>query len=209
MSTVRFRAVCTTYDWASPEGLASFSFAVGVEETTSTPLRCESHWFWPVMVQGEQWKAHCAWCECVSLRGVERGNISVNCYDLEGRRYGLGVDSNWLWTCMLNRGCDIPSYCVNCWTIKGMIVVAKVCDGKDSLFVCMYAGVIILTDRLGTAFVPLLERNCALDRRMCQFIQMVCWLLVDSFRIEQQVGNDLFGVCVLLEFAIHLVVSWL
>jgi hypothetical protein len=39
-------------------------------------------------------------------------------YNLEGRRYRLGVDSNWLWTYMLNRGwgwfsCNIPSYCVN------------------------------------------------------------------------------------------------
>jgi hypothetical protein len=51
-----------------------------------------------------------------------------------------------------------------------MIVVAKVCDGKDSLFVCMFAGIVLLTDRLGISFVPLLERNCRLGRRTCQFV---------------------------------------
>ena len=40
-------------------------------------------------------------------------------------------------------------------------MVAKVCNGKDSFFVCMYASVVILTNRLGTLFVLLLERNCA------------------------------------------------
>jgi len=37
----------------------------------------------------------------------------------------------------------------------------RFCNGKDSFFVCMYASVVILTDRLGTLFVLLLERNCA------------------------------------------------
>jgi hypothetical protein len=41
---------------------------------------------------------------------------------------------------------------------------------KIPSLLCMYDGVIMLTNRLGTSFVPLLERFCGLDRRMCQFI---------------------------------------
>lgn len=67
-------------------------------------------------------------------------------------------------------------------------MVAKVCNGKDSFFVCMYASVVILTDRLGTLFVLLLERNCAFRWKDVSIRPNI--LLVDSFRMEQRVGND-------------------
>ena len=124
-----------------------FVSALGVKETTNTPLRCQSPWFLPVMVSvgmpGMSSGKHTVRGVNVYLFVVWKGEIfPLIAFDLEGRRQpwrrlelivDVYADRGWGWF-----SCDIPSYCVDCWTILGRIVVAKVCNGKDSFFVCMY-----------------------------------------------------------------------